>query len=445
MMQLHPTNRGVAVFGDKVYFATQDAYVVALDAKTGNEVWATPVADYTQGYYMTLAPIVADGKVMVGVSGGELGVRGFVTGLDAESGKLVWKTYTIPEPGQPGSETWPKNDAWKTGGGPVWISPTYDPATHLGYWGTGNASPWMGDQRPGDNLYTASVLALDSNTGEMKGYHQYLWNESWDWDEVDPPILVDFERDGRTVKGLVHAGRNGYIWVLERSNGAIKFVYAKPFVKNEVIKSVDLKTGRPEYAQGKKPATGVTVDFCPSLWGGKDWPAMAYSPQTRLLYIPANENLCSKMTGERVTYTPGQRFTGATSSLYVQPGADHIGELQAWDLSKGEKVWTYNFPKSQNWGSVLATGGGLVFMGGTNDRYFRAFDAKTGQLLWEKRLNSGVTGVPSTYQVDGKQYVAVQSGWGVDAQRMQTRLAEAAGYNPDVPQGGTVWVFAVNE
>ena len=192
----------------------------------------------------------------------------------------------------------------------------------------------MGDQRPGDNLYTASVLALDSNTGEMKGYHQYLWNESWDWDEVDPPILVDFERDGRTVKGLVHAGRNGYIWVLERSNGAIKFVYAKPFVKNEVIKNVDPKTGRPEYAQGKKPATGVTVDFCPSLWGGKDWPAMAYSPQTRLLYIPANENLCSKMTGERVTYTPGQRFTGATSSLYVQPGADHIGELQAWNLSQ---------------------------------------------------------------------------------------------------------------
>ena len=198
---LHPTSRGVALWGDKVFFAASDATLVALDAKTGKEAWNAKVEDYTKGYYMSLAPLVIDGKVLLGTSGGELGVRGFVVAFDAESGKELWRTYTIPAPGEAGSETWPKGDQWKTGGGSVWVTGVYDPETDLTFWGTGNGGPWMGDQRPGDNLYTSSVLALDAKTGKIKGYHQYHQNDSWDWDEVSPPIIVDYTQQRKAGEG----------------------------------------------------------------------------------------------------------------------------------------------------------------------------------------------------------------------------------------------------
>ena len=445
MLLLHPTSRGVGLYGDKVYFATADAVLVALDAKTGKEAWKTKVEDYTHGYYMTLSPLIADGKVMVGCSGGELGVRGFVAAFDADTGKPLWKTFMVPAPGEPGSETWPKGDQWKTGGGPVWIMGNYDPATNLAYWGTGNGGPWMGDQRPGDNLYTSSVVALDVNSGAIKGYHQYHPNDSWDWDEVSPPILVDYQHNGKTIKGLVDVARDGYLWELARTDGGqIDFVAGVPFVKQNVFASLDPKTGRPNVDPVRQPGTGKKADFCPSLWGGKDWPPVAYSPKTRLLYIPANENLCGTSIGEKATYTPGERFVGATTTLYIAPGADHIGELQAWNLDTGKKVWSHPFADSQLWGPVLATGGGLVFMGGTNDRYFRAFDASTGKVLWQFRTGSGVIGVPASFQLDGKQYIAVQSGWGVDSARMQARLNLVRPHQyPDVPQGGSIWVFAL--
>jgi alcohol dehydrogenase (cytochrome c) len=445
MLLLHPTSRGVGLLGDKVYFAAADAVLIALDAKTGKEVWKAPVEDYTHGYYMSLAPLVADGKVMVGVSGGELGVRGFVAAFDAETGKPLWKTYTVPAPGEPGSETWPKGDQWKTGGGSVWITGNYDPETNISFWGTGNGGPWMGDQRPGDNLYTSSVLALDTATGKINGFHQYHPNDSWDWDEVSPPILVDYQHDGKTIKGLVDVARDGYLWMLERTGDKINFVDGKPFVKQNVFGKLDPETGRPEINPGRQPGTGKKADFCPSLWGGKDWAPVAYSPKTRLLYIPANENLCGTITGEPAIYTPGQRYVGATSTMYIAPGADHIGELQAWNLDTGKKVWSHPFTTSQLWGPVLATGGGVLFAGGTNDRYFRAFDASNGKTLWEFRTGSGVNGVPVSFQIDGKQYITVQSGWGVDAARMQARLNLARPWEyPEVPQGGSVWVFAVD-
>jgi len=447
ILLLHPTSRGVGLLGDKVYFAAADAVLVALDAKTGKELWNTKVEDYTHGYYMSLAPLVADGKVMVGCSGGELGVRGFVAAFDAETGKEVWRTYTVPAPGEPGSETWPKGDQWKTGGGSVWITGAYDPATNLAFWGTGNGGPWMGDQRPGDNYFTSSTIALDVTTGQIKGFHQYHPNDSWDWDEVNPPVLVDYQRDGRTIKGLVYVARDGYLWQLERTADKINFVAGEPFVKQNVFKSLDPKTGRPDVDPARQPGTGKKAEFCPSLWGGKDWPPPAYSPKTRLLYIPANENLCQGLSGDPVTYTPGQRFTGiapANVSFSITPGADHIGELQAWNLDTGQKVWSHPFANSPLWGPVLATAGGVLFMGGTNDRYFRAFDGATGKVLWEFRTGSGVNGVPVSFQLDGKQYIAVQSGWGVDAARMQARLnLERPWEFPEVPQGGAVWVFAV--
>jgi alcohol dehydrogenase (cytochrome c) len=441
---LHGTSRGVALFGDKVFFAAAEAVLVALDAVTGREVWTATVEDNRKGYYMSVAPLVANGKVMVGASGGEMGVRGFVAAYEVDSGKQVWKTYTVPAPGEPGSETWPKGEQWKTGGGSIWVTGAYDPETNLTFWGTGNGGPWMGDQRPGDNLYTSSTIALDASTGVIKGHFQYDPNDSWDWDEVSPPILVDYTRGGKTVKGLIDVARDGYLWFLERTSGAINFVDGTAYVKQNVFRGLDKKSGRPDVDPARRPGTGREIEFCPSHWGGKNWPPVAFSPKTRMIYIPANENLCGRIVGRPVTYAAGRGFTGATSVLLVAPGSDHIGEVQAWNVDTGKRVWTHTFPKSTNWGPMLSTGGGLVFSGGTQDRLFRAFDASTGALIWEFPTNSGIIGQPSSFMVDGKQYVAVQSGWGIDAKTMQGRLSRIApGDYPEVPEGGAIWVFSV--
>jgi alcohol dehydrogenase (cytochrome c) len=442
----HDTSRGVALYGDKVYFAAGEAVLVALDAKTGKEVWTTTVADNKAGYYISLAPLVANGKVMVGASGGEFGIRGFVAGFDLDTGKELWRTFTIPAPGEPGSETWPKGDQWKTGGGSVWVTGNYDPDTNLAYWGVGNGGPWMGDKRPGDNLYTASTIALDVATGAIKGYFQYHQNDSWDWDEVSPPILVDFQRGGRTMKGLIDVARDGYLWFLERTAGKPHFIEGKPYVKQNVFKRLDPETGRPEIDEAHKPGTGKLAEFCPSLHGGKNWPPIAFSPQTRMIYIPANENLCGASQGEEIVeYTPGKGFTGVKmSNPPAAPGADHFGEVQAWNVDTGQRVWTYNYAKSPNWGAMLATAGGLVFSGGTSDRKMHAFDAKTGKLLWEFPTSSGILAPPTTFALDGKQYLAVHSGWGGDSRGMQANLNRMfPGEYPEVPEGGTVWVFAL--
>ncbi len=447
LFQLHPTNRGVALYGDKVFLATVDTHLLALNARTGEVEWDQTVENYLTGYYMTLAPLVVRGKVIIGVSGGELGIRGFIQAFDAETGKSVWKTYTVPGSGEKGNETWP-NDTWKTGAVSIWVTGTYDPELNLTYWGTGNPGPFIGEMRSGDNLYSSSVLALNADTGEIKAYHQYHWNDSWDWDEVSAPLLVDVQRPGKSFKGLVHAGRDGYLWLLERSANKINFVDAKPFVRQNVFTKIDPETGRPTYDPERIPHVGKRAEFCPSVWGGKDWPPEGFNPKTGYLYIPANENLCGAMTGQEATYQPGQLYIGVDfSKLELLPKAEakeHIGELQAWDLNAGKKVWTVKF-KSHNWGPVLTTGGGLVFQGGTNDRYFRAFDAKSGKLLWQQRTNSGVTGVPTSYEIDGVQYIAVQSGWGVDAQRKQELLDKAFGTKTFVPQGGVLWVFALKK
>ena len=447
LLQLHPTNRGVALFGDRVYLATVDAYLVALDAQSGEVVWEVEVEDYTAGYYMTLMPLAAEGKIMVGMSGGEMGIRGFIQAFDAVSGEAVWKTYLVPGPGDAGHETW-SGDSWKRGGISIWVTASYDPQTKLSYWGTGNPGPWVADQREGDNLYANSVVAIDVNTGKIESHHQYHWNDAWDWDEVSSPLLIDIERDGKTLKSLIHAGRNGYLWTLARYGKQIGFVDAQAYVRQNVFSAIDPKTGRPSYHEDKIAGTGKRADFCPSIWGGKDWPPEAYSPRTGLLYIPANENLCSGLKGEQATYRPGELFLGMPfSSVEVYPheqAKDHIGELQAWDLNKGRKVWAVNF-KSHNWGPVLATGGDLIFFGGTNDRVFRALDASSGKLMWEQRTNSGIVGVPTSYEIDGKQYIAVMSGWGVDAQRKQDFLDKAFNTKTHVPQGGVLWVFGLPE
>ena len=443
----HETNRGVALYGDRVYYAAGEAVLVALDAKTGQEIWTTVVADNKSGYYTTLAPLVAGGVVMVGASGGEYGIRGFVAAFDLDTGKERWRTYTVPAPGEPGHETWPAGDEWKTGGAPVWVTGNYDPETNLAYWGAGNGGPTIGDRRPGDNLYTSSTLALDVATGAIKGYFQYHPNDSWDWDEVSPPMLIDFRRNGRTVKGLVNVARDGYLWFLERGSGPITFVAGMPYVYQNVFRSLDPVTGRPDVDPAHKPGTGKMANFCPNAHGGKNWVPGAFSPKTRMIYIPANDNLCGNNMGGEVEYTPGRAFVGVRGSTpSLAPGADHVGEVQAWNVDTGKKVWTHNYAASPNWGAMLVTGGGLVFTGGTNDRHFHAFDAATGTLLWEFPTNSGILAPPSTFVVDGKQYVAVETGWGGDSRGMQATLNRLfPGQYPEVPEGGAVWVFALDE
>jgi alcohol dehydrogenase (cytochrome c) len=312
----------------------------------------------------------------------------------------------------------------------------------------GNAAPWPGSLHPGDNLYTTSVLALDPGSGKIKAYYQYHQNDSWDWDEVEAPMLIDLQKDGQTIKSLVHPGRDAIFWVLERSPDKIKFVAGWPFVYTNVWKSVDPETGKLTADPEHKPVLGKRIEFCPSLWGGKDWPSAAYSQKTHLVYVPAQDNFCGGFTGIKEPLEPGKLWLGTDPKdigLTVRAGSDHHGELQAWDPATGKKVWQHNFPW-QLFATVLATGGDLVFVGGTNDRMFRAFDAKTGNLLWEQKTNSGITGAPVAYEIDGTEYIAVQSGWGVDAQRIQDALAKAnIGLSDNVPQGGVVWVFKVKQ
>jgi alcohol dehydrogenase (cytochrome c) len=444
---LHNTNRGVALYGDKVYVTGLEPTVIALDAKTGKVVWETKMENYKTGYYATLAPLIVNGKVMAGVSGGEFGIRGFVVAYDAETGKQVWKTYTVPAPGEPGSDTWKKADTWKRGGASVWMTGNYDPDTKLAYWGTGNAAPWFGDQRPGDNLYTSSTVALDPDTGAIKAYFQYHHNDSWDWDEMNAPMVVNYKKDGKDIKGLVKPARNGYLYWLSRSPNSIGFVSATNYVKQDVFKSLDSK-GRPSYNADKVPATGKKASFCPSLWGGKDWPFEAYNPKTGMMYIPANDNHCGFLEGKVQEYVAGKWWTGVDIpdiGFTVDKKPAYLGDVQAWDVNSGKKVWDHKFTESMMWGPMLATGGNLVFAGGTNDRKFRAFDGSSGKVLWEMGTNSGITAPPSSFMVDGKQYIAVVSGWGVDPAFQQGLINNLTGWKKEVPEGGVIWVFGLSD
>jgi alcohol dehydrogenase (cytochrome c) len=444
LFQLHPTNRGVALYADNVYMATTDCALVALDAATGKEVWTVQLDDYKTGCYSTLAPLAVRGKIIVGYSGGELGVRGSVSAFDAFTGKRIWKTYTVPAPNEPGGETW-KGDVYKRGGGSTWITGVYDPASNTTYWGTGNPAPWVADDRPGDNLYTDSTIALDADTGKIKSYHQYTPHDSWDWDEVSAPLLIDTEVDGKLTKTATHAGRNGYLWVLDRDR--LKFLHAFPFANNNVFTSIDSKSGRPTVDESKRPGATQGAEFCPSIGGGKDWPPEAWSPQTKLLYIPANDNICAYLPKGQVPeedskgFYVGYEVNDIFGSVRTGPGAsDHLGELQAWDLNTGKRVWQHNF-NTILWAPLLVTGGDILFVGGTPDRLFRAFDARSGDQLWSFPLPSGAIGVPTSFAVDGEQYVALTTGWDLDARGVQNGLDRILGTKTAVPEGGTILVF----
>ena len=397
-----PVNRGVAILDDTVFLGTVHGHLVALDARSGGVRWDVTVQDNKAGYYLTLAPLALDGKVIVGVSGAETGIRGFIDAYDSTSGKLLWRTYTIPAPGEPGFDTWGKGNGWQTGGGSTWLTGSYDPDLKLLYWTTGNPAPdWNADNRPGDNLYTDAVLALDPDTGKMKWHFQFTPEDVHDWDANQTVILFEAPINGRERKLLGQANRNGFYYVLDRETGA--FLTGVPYAKQTWADGLDAK-GRPIRKKGIAPTPEGTLVY-PNIQGAANWHSPSYSPRTKLFYQHAREMATIYYKGEAV-YKPGTAFTGG-GGRYVN-GDDASSAIRALDAVTGKLKW--EFPLlSPGFSSLLSTAGGLVF-GGTEEGNFIALDDDTGKPLWDLQLGGAVRGIPISYAVDGKQYVAIAAG-----------------------------------
>ncbi|MDQ0009543.1 alcohol dehydrogenase (cytochrome c) [Luteibacter jiangsuensis] len=429
-------NRGVALYGDKVYMATLDNRVVALDAKTGKVAWNEQLNAPDVGYAMTLAPLVVKGMVIVGVSGGEYGARGFVAALDAETGKQVWKRHTIPAPNEPGGDTWPEG-AYKTGGGAAWLTGSYDADTDTLFWGVGNPGPWLATLRPGDNLYTDSVIAIEPKTGKIKWHYQYTPNDSWDYDGTNETVLTDIDYNGVKHKALVTASRNGWFYAIDRTDG--KLIYAEKFAHATSVSG--FKDGKPQTDPAMRPDVGKEVFTCPSFLGGKNWWPISVDPQTHMAYVPTLHT-CMTMKGATVNYKAGLPFLGETFKVVADPdNKDTWGSVQAIDIDTGKQVWRH--PSELPWnGGMLSTAGGLLFSGSA-DGYLYAFDAKTGKVLWKSpQMSSGVLGVPSTWKVDGKQYVAVYAGWGGGVPIWGGDMAKDPRVK-NIPLGGHLYVFSL--
>lgn len=428
-------NRGVAVYGNEVFMGTLDNHVLALDATTGKVLWNVALEKPGIGYSISEAPMIVDGKVIIGSGGGEYGARGFIVGLDAQTGKLLWKTYTIPSPSEPGGKTWPAG-AYKHGGGSPWMTGTYDPKTKQLFWGVGNPGPWLASMRPGNNLYSDSVIAIDPNTGAIKWHYQYTRNDTWDYDGVNTAQLADITYKGKPYHALVEANRNGYFYAINRETG--KLIYAVPFVHDTSITGI--KDGQAVNNMKLRPALDKQIFTCPSFLGGKNWWPGAVDPATNMAYVPTL-HACMTMKGVPVSYAAGLPYLGETFEMKPDPASPHhMGSIQAIDLSTGKQVWQHRTKEPWD-GGAMATSGGLVFSG-TADGHLYAFDAKTGKILWKSPyLGSGIIANPMSYEIDGKQYVAVWSGWGgvwpLWSGKLGASLAKA-------PRGGQLHVFELN-
>lgn len=449
-------NRGVALYDNLVIFGTLDAKLVALDAKTGKVKWKKKVADYKEGYSITAAPMIVDGKVITGVSGGEFGIVGKAEAYDAKTGKILWSRPTVEghmgyiwkdgkktENGISGGkagQTWP-GDLWKSGGAATWLGGTYDPETHLLFIGTGNPAPWNSHMRPGDNLFSSSRLAIDPDTGKIVWHFQTTPHDGWDYDGVNELISFDYKEGGKTVKAAATADRNGFMYVLNRTNG--DFIRGFPFV-DEITwaKGLDQK-GRPVYDDNYRPGNpaaeqdgkkGSVVRAVPAFLGGKNWMPMAYSQQTELFYVPSNE-WAMDIWNEPTAYKKGAAYLGA--GFTIKPLKEsHIGVLRAMDPKTGKEVWRYqNY--APLWGGVLTTAGNLVFIG-TPEGYLKGFDAKTGELKYQFNTGSGIVGSPITWKQDGEQFLSVVSGWGGAVPLWGGEVAKRVKH---LNQGGSVWTF----
>jgi len=414
-------NRGVAVLDDRVFMGTLDARLIALDRINGQPLWNAEVADVNLAYSVTMAPLVVKDKIIIGVGGGEYGIRGYVAAFDAETGEQAWKTYTIPGPGEPGHDSW-EGDDWEHGGASVWITGSFDPELNLTYWGVGNPGPdWNAGQRPGDNLFSDSVIALDADTGELEWYFQFTPNDGYDYDSVQVPVLADIVWRGEPKKVMMWANRNGYFYVLDRVTGL--FLEGKPFVTVNWSSGLD-ENGRP--IPTPQPEGMPTY---PGNQGGTNWYPPSYSPRTGLFYFSAWENYATIYRAEESEYVPGQAFLGGGFSVLApSPDAPTIGigrtnpinnwtdevgyaSLKAMDPQTGEAVWSYNQYDVSDSG-MLTTATDLLFTGG-REGYFHAIDARSGDLIWNVNLGGQIVMAPVTYMVDGIQYVSVISGNGL--------------------------------
>ena len=427
-------NRGVALFGNLVFVGTMDARLVAINKNTGEVEWETQVIDWRQGYSITGAPLVVKDMVLTGVAGGEFGIRGFVKAFDADSGKLRWTAYTIPGPGESGNETWP-GDTWKNGGGPTWTTGVYDPGLELVYWNTGNAAPWNCHVRKGDNKWTAATIAIDADTGRIEWGFQYTPWDCWDYDAVSTPVLADIElREHGLVKALFHHDKNGFFYVLDRTDG--QFIYGEPIVPGiNWALGLDSETGRPEVnpdmvAESGGPEVGPII---PSLEGAIDWQPLAYNPELKTLYFMSNQWAMGYKFWEEGTFEPptnGEWYLGADYQQYLT--SDEPGNFLAFDVVERKILWRRTSP-APFWAGSVATSSGLVFTGDMRG-YFMAFDARTGVLLWQFQTGSGIIGSPITYELDGTQYVVVPSGGiGGDMTFYYTE-----------PKAGNIWVFSLD-
>jgi alcohol dehydrogenase (cytochrome c) len=440
LVRILSMNRGAALYKDKVYFGTLDAQLVALKAATGEVAWKTTVADFKDGYFFTMAPLAVKGKIILGTSGpGEMGIRGFIAAFDADSGKELWRTYTIPAAGEPGAETW-AGESWKYGGGAVWLTATYDPVLNLAFFGVGNPAPWDANLRKGDNLYTDSALALDVDTGRMKWYHQYHSNDTWDLDTPHEHLLLTVERGGQQVPITFQPNKTGFYFSLDRSTG--RFLAAKRFARFvNIWKDVNPENGKLIENAGMRPAAGAaSMDICPSIFGGRNWAHAAYHPGTGLVYLPSME-LCNKYSlAKDIEYKRGALYIGADFTTYAPQ--DQAGAVRAINPAKGETVWEWWTPAPIQAGGVLATDGGLVFAG-TQDGKLVALSATKGEQLWEFSLGAPITAPPITYSAGGRQYLAVVTGGG------KVTTGDLVGNDPklqyikNVPIGGTLTVFGL--
>jgi alcohol dehydrogenase (cytochrome c) len=402
-------NRGFGVLGDKLFMVTLDAHLLALDMKTGGIVWDATLEDYKIGYASTIAPVVVKNKVIVGVAGGEFGIRGFIDAYDAQTGKRAWRFYTIPGPGEPGNDTW-AGDSWKIGGAGVWVTGAYDPDLNLLYYGVGNPGPdYHSESRLGDNLYSASIVALDADTGKLRWHYQFTPHDVHDWDATEVPVLADITIGGQPRKVVMFANRNGFYYTLDRVTG--KVIVARPFVLTTWAKEIGAD-GRPVLQPGHMPNETGSIT-CPDITGGTNFYPPTFDPATNTFFVNARE-ACMTFYSWKPEYTPGERFTGGAGQRVRSAELPVYGAIRALDPATGQRKWEFKFLNPSTTG-LLTTASGLLF-GGDAEGNLLALDSRTGKLLWRYQMGSPLHGTsPITYMVDGRQHILVPAGTSLTA------------------------------